>query len=192
MPEKVDNSLDDGKIKVGLHSSGFPSRLIAQFVCGVWVTAAASRLVDISSWSALSEADRYTSYSVAVGAGGILFPLIFLLMLHFCRQPFEKEIVYVKEEGLTLQKICAIFLVLWWGCGAGIGTFEVHWPPALPPFWQGLRAACWPPRDCTLLPPTPPHLTLPIPLPSPRLSSRATATSPSGPASSSPSWASAT
>jgi len=123
MPENVDKSLDDGKIKVELAAPGFPNHLVATFVCGVWVTAAASRVVDLTSWVGIT-ADRFTSYAVAVGAGGIIFPLIFLLMIKLCRKPFEKELVSVKEEPVTLQKICAIFLVLWWGCGAGIGTFE--------------------------------------------------------------------
>lgn len=152
MPENVDKSLDDGKIKVELAAPGFPNHLVATFVCGVWVTAAASRVVDLTSWVGIT-ADRFTSYAVAVGAGGIIFPLIFLLMIKLCRKPFEKELVSVKEEPVTLQKICAIFLVLWWGCGAGIGTFEVCPPLAF--------AAAHAPSSCRakvalpMLPPEP-------------------------------------
>ncbi len=119
---KVNNSLDDGHIHLGL-ASGFPSRLFATFICGVWVTASASQIADLLSWSSIT-ADSYVSYCVAVGAGGILFPLIALMMLKLCSGSMEKELYSVKDESITAQKLWGIFLVLWWGFGAFFGTFH--------------------------------------------------------------------
>jgi len=112
---KVQNpgSLDDGK---GL-TSGFATALMATLVAGVWVTAAASVLYDNGSTSS------YVAYAISVGVVGIVFALLGLLMTKNEKME-KKNFGKVKGENITTQKLLAVFLVLWWGCGAGIGTFK--------------------------------------------------------------------
>ncbi len=116
---KVQNpgTIEDGKCNTGL-APGFPNRLIATFVCGVWTTAAATLLIDNNQRSS------YHSYAVAVGVGGIVLPFLALLQLKFGKGSMDKEITTIKEEAITVQKIWAILLVLWWGFGAFFGTFK--------------------------------------------------------------------
>jgi hypothetical protein len=122
MPEtaaKVQNpgTLDDGKCgPMGL-AAGFSNRLLATLICGIWVTAAASLLVDAGLESS------YLTYAVVVGAGGILFPLLALLMIQYGKG-MDNELVSVRDEKITGQKLWALLLVAWWGVGAGIGTFR--------------------------------------------------------------------
>ena len=125
---KVQNtgSLDDGQLKVTVANplaSGFASRLIAMTICGIWVSAATGRLVDLGRQFSLPRND-YVIYSLVVGLVGIIAPIIALLMLKFAQKTMDKELHTVKSEALTPQKFWAMFLVLWWGAGAGIGTFH--------------------------------------------------------------------
>jgi hypothetical protein len=116
---KVQNpgSLDDGKFRTGL-AAGFPNRLLATLICGIWLTAAASLLVDAGAESS------YHTYAVIVGVGGIIFPLLALLTLQYGKGSMDKELVSVKDEKITGQKLWALLLVAWWGFGAGFGTFR--------------------------------------------------------------------
>eukprot|EP00962_Isochrysis_galbana_P029033 scaffold9250_cov105-Isochrysis_galbana.AAC.7 len=117
---KVQNpgTLDDGTFGHTGLAAGFSNRLLATLICGIWVTAAAGILVDAGAESS------YHTYALVVGAGGILFPVLALLMLQYGKGSMDKELVSIKDEKITVQKLWALLLVVWWGVGAGIGTFR--------------------------------------------------------------------
>jgi hypothetical protein len=118
-PAKVQNpgTLDDGNYRMGL-AAGFSNRLLATLICGIWVTAAASLLVDAGAESS------FHTYAVIVGAGGIILALLAVLLLKYGKGSMDKELVAVKDEKITMQKLWAVLLVVWWGVGAGLGTFR--------------------------------------------------------------------
>jgi len=66
---------------------------------------------------------RPLRYAVAVGSVGLVFSLGALLLLKLKPEPMSKELFKVKDTAVTLQQLIALFMVLWWGVGAGVCTF---------------------------------------------------------------------
>ena len=76
--------------------------------------------------------DKNVNYSLAVGTCSALFTLnIFGILM--CRraemereQTNEQKISTFFDESITCEQLWTTFLVVWWGVGAGFGTFNVH------------------------------------------------------------------
>ena len=105
---------------------GFPTKMLMMVFASVWLIIAGALLP--------GSPEGYPAYAIAVGVVGLVLSLSLLLqhVIHDGKGLSNS----VGDSSFTVQQALAIFLVLWWGVGAGVCTF-------LDPFKA--PHACWDP-----------------------------------------------
>jgi len=107
--------------------------LVALSVAGLWLIVTAAEPQDGYSSSNYRYPDEYWTnyrkYAVSVGAVGLFFGLLALGLARFKPSVADKKLMTVRAHDVSLLQAFAVFFVLWWGVGTGVGTFKAPFFP---------------------------------------------------------------